>query len=465
MGILIIYFIIMMVVTVLFTKKSDTVEDLLVGDRNIPLIPSALSIAATWIWAPALLVAAEKSYTWGIPGLFWFLVPNILCLIIFSPYAEKIRHKMPNGYTLSGYMKSIYGDRVEKLYQTQLLIITILSTIVQLLAGGLLVSSITGVSFTVTTIALSIIAFSYSQFSGIKASIITDALQMIIMLLVCLVLVPMSIKVGGGLNTVKIGMNGITGEYGNLLSLKGKEVFLAFGLSTAIGLISGPFGDQSFWQRAFSIKKSEVKKSFILGAIFFAFVPLSMGIIGFVSAGIGMQPMNVGMVNVEFIQNYLPSIMFYPFVLAIISGLMSTVDSNLCAITSIINDIKSGYSLNDGKLTMAILLIVSVLGANMPGLTVTKLFMIYGTVRASTLFTTILTLNDVKLNSSGVAIGITASLIIGLPIFIYGTLNEINSLIVLGSLATALISGIVALTHTKLRGGNYAWKKEIDKKQ
>ena len=465
MGILIIYFIIMMVVTVLFTKKSETVEDLLVSDRNISLIPSALSIAATWIWAPALLVSAEKAYTWGIPGLFWFLVPNALCLVIFSPYAEKIRHKMPYGYTLSGYMKSIYGDRVKKLYLTQLLIITILSTVVQLLAGGLLVSSIAGVPFTVTTIALSVIAYSYSQFSGIKASVITDALQMIIMLVVCFVLAPMSIKAGGGLNAVKIGMSGITGEYGSLFSLKGKEVFLAFGLSTSIGLISGPFGDQSFWQRAFSTKKSEVKKSFILGAIFFAIVPLSMGIIGFVSAGVGMKPMNVGMVNVEFIQNYLPSIMFYPFVFMIISGLMSTVDSNLCSITSLINDIKSGYSLRDSKWTMVILLIVSVLGANIPGLTVTKLFMIYGQVRASTLFTTILTLNDVKLNSSGVAMGIIASLVVGLPIFVYGTLNGISSLIVLGSLITSLMSGTVALIYTKLRVGNYARKKEIDKKQ
>ena len=48
---------------------------------------------------------------------------------------------------------------------------------------------------------------------------------MIIMLVVCLVLAPMSIKAGGGLNAVKIGMSGITGEYGSLFGLKGKEVF------------------------------------------------------------------------------------------------------------------------------------------------------------------------------------------------------------------------------------------------
>ena len=451
MKILITYFILMMTITLVFTKKSETLDDLLVGNRNMGLIPSSLSIAATWIWAPALLISSEKAYSWGVSGLFWFLVPNVLCLIIFSPYAQKIRDRMPNGYTLSGFMKSIYGEEVEKVYQIQLVTITLLSTVVQLLAGGLLVSTITGLSFTITTIALSIIALSYSQFSGIKASMVTDALQMIIMLLVALVLIPIGIHATGGLEPLKIGLAGISGEYGSLFSIKGKEVFLAFGFSTSIGLLSGPFGDQAFWQRAFSIKQRQVKKSFILGSLIFMIVPMSMGIIGFIAAGIGMVPTKLSMVNVEFIQNYLPSFVFYPFVFVIISGLMSTVDSNLCSVTSIISEIIPNYKLKDGKTTMLVLLIAGIIGANIPNLTVTKLFMIYGTVRASTLFTTILTLNDVYLKSRGVAIGVVASMVVGLPAFIYGTLKSISILIVSGSLATALISGTVALIYTKIR--------------
>ncbi len=27
----------------------------------------------------------------GWPGLFWFLVPNVLCLLIFVPFGKKMR--------------------------------------------------------------------------------------------------------------------------------------------------------------------------------------------------------------------------------------------------------------------------------------------------------------------------------------------------------------------------------------
>ncbi len=77
---------------------------------------SAMSIAATWIWAPALFVSAEKAYINGVVGVFWFLVPNILCLLIFIPYALKIREQMPKGYTLAGYMEYKYSKRVGNVY-------------------------------------------------------------------------------------------------------------------------------------------------------------------------------------------------------------------------------------------------------------------------------------------------------------------------------------------------------------
>lgn len=35
----------------------------LVANREISRVPAAFSIAAAWIWAPALFVSAEKAYT------------------------------------------------------------------------------------------------------------------------------------------------------------------------------------------------------------------------------------------------------------------------------------------------------------------------------------------------------------------------------------------------------------------
>ena len=97
--ILVMYAVTMFLATVLMTKKEKNVERFCVGSRSENWIMSAFSIAATWIWAPALFVSTEKAYTTGWVGLFWFLVPNALCLVIFIPFAKKIRKEMPDGMT------------------------------------------------------------------------------------------------------------------------------------------------------------------------------------------------------------------------------------------------------------------------------------------------------------------------------------------------------------------------------
>lgn len=88
--ILFVYAVIMILATVILTKKEKNVERFCVGSRSENWLMSALSIAATWIWAPALFVSTEKAYSTGWVGLFWFLVPNALCLVIFIPFAKRI---------------------------------------------------------------------------------------------------------------------------------------------------------------------------------------------------------------------------------------------------------------------------------------------------------------------------------------------------------------------------------------
>ena len=59
--VLLIYAVMMLGATVLMTKKEGNVEKFCVGNRNIGWGISALSIAATWIWAPALFKIGRAS--------------------------------------------------------------------------------------------------------------------------------------------------------------------------------------------------------------------------------------------------------------------------------------------------------------------------------------------------------------------------------------------------------------------
>lgn len=443
---------VMLVATHIFARKGEDSEDFHVGNRRMGVGSTAMSVAATWIWAPALFTSSEKAYTSGWPGLFWFLVPNVLCLLFFIPFAKRIRERMPEGITLSGFMESAYSNRnVGRIYRFQLAALTLLSTTVQLLAGGKILASITGLGFTVTTIILALIAFSYSRISGIRASMLTDVIQMIFMLAACALFVPWAIRTQGGFETILNGMGGISGGYRHLFDAGGREIILGFGLPTAIGLVSGPFGDQCFWQRAFSADKNKIGRAFALGAAAFAVVPLSMGILGFIAAGSGYTAVNSGQVNLEIVTSLFPAWAAVPFLLMLVSGLLSTVDSNLCAAASITTDLGITHRLKaEGKelfshITMAVLLAASILIAHIPGLTVTHMFLFYGTLRATTLLPTVLTLLGRKLRPSGVVAGVAVALVTGLPVFAYATMNQINPLKSASSLYTVLVSGIIAL--------------------
>lgn len=447
--VLVVYALLMIFVTLIFTRRATSAESFHVADRRIGAPAAAMSIAATWIWAPSLFTSSEVAYTSGVPGFFWFLVPNVLCLLFFIPFAKRIRRQYPDGITLTGYMTEKYhSGKVKGIYSFQLGALAVLSTAVQLLAGGKTLSLLTGLPFWSMTFALALIAYSYSRFSGLKASVATDVVQLGIILLGGALLVSLGLQRAGGVDTVVKGLGSITGEFTSLTSASGIEVLLSFGLPTAIGLISGPFGDQCFWQRAFSIRENRIGRSFFGAAILFALVPIFMGTIGFLAAGTGFQASDPGMVNWEFVMSLLPSWVLVPFLFMIVSGLLSTVDSNLCAAASLTTDwmTKEGSeNIKVSRTVMLALLGVAILIANIPGLTVTHLFLFYGTLRASTLLPTVMTLLGKRLSANGVFAGVLVSLCVGLPVFAYGNIAGIAMAKTAGSLITVLSSGVVAL--------------------
>jgi Na+/proline symporter len=437
------YAVVMILVTVFVTRKPKNTLEFHIANRDMGTVQSALSIAATWIWAPALFSSAERAYIQGLAGLFWFLAPNIFCLILFIPFAKKIREYMPQGVTLSGFMGERYGIGAKRVYLFQLSALSILSTGVNLLAGASVLTIITGLPFPLLTIILAAIAYSYSRFSGIKASVITDAVQMVLILAACFLFVPWALR-RNGIESLIAGLAGPGNEYGNIFSGKGLDVFLSFGLPAATGLIAGPFGDQNFWQRAFSIRQERIGRAFFLGALAFGIVPLSMGFLGFIARGSGFMVQNTGMVNLELVAGLFPAWATLPFVFMLVSGLLSTVDSNLCAMASLTTDIfPDSGNIAVPRGAMLLNLALGILIANIPGMTITSLFLFYGTLRASTFAPTVMALRGRRIK--WVAAGVMVSLAAGLPLFAWGTFASLPLAKAAGSLAALLASGLVSV--------------------
>ena len=447
LGVLIFYILVMSVFIFTFTSKADSLKDMILGGRNVSGLLGALSIGATWIWAPALFVSSENAYSLGMAGFFWFFVPNILTLLMFIPFAKRLNQELGDNFTLPSWMGERHqSERVKRLYNLQMSVVSILSTGVQIIAGAGILAELTGLPYHWLTVVIGLVALAYSQWSGIKASIMSDAFNMVVMLVVSIGVV-WGLGETLGWQTIGNGFGGITGLNGSILD---RDVFLTFGLSSTIGLLSGTFGDQNFWQLAGSIKSGRIGKAFGLGALFFAIVPLMLGLVGFMAAGVGFEPNVVGRVNLEFIQAYLPSWVVTPFLFMIVGGLMSTVDSNASSIAGLASDVIPNYTVGKSRWAMGVLVIGAIAVAN-SGVTVPQLFLIYGTIRATTMLPTVMTFMLDGVREKGVFYGIIGSMITGVPTFIYGSINGDWRFKVAGSLLALLVSGSVVLINGKTR--------------
>ena len=439
---LLLYVAVMIGVGVVGYKRNIDLVELNVANRKVNWVQTAFSIAATWIWAPALFVASQRAYVDGVLGFFWFFVPNVLSLILFAYISTKALKKLSYEQTLPDLMGTVYqSKRVKNIYNVEVVFLLMMSTGVQLLAGGIVLNQITGINFGLLTLVLALVALLYSFVSGIKASIKTDAIQMIIIIVALIFALfyfgPTESIELGGFNLQPIGF---FTEYN-------WQLFLGFGLTTTIGLLAGPIADQTFWQRAFSMEQKTVKKSFILGSLIFAIVPLGMAVIGFMASASGFVPNSVSNVGLEYVLEYAPTLVSVLFILAIVSGLSSTLDSNMVAMGSVLSNLNDRTkSVYYSRLGMVLIALFGILIANIPGIEIFWLFLFYGVMRSSVAVPTIVTMVAKKEPSEqSIFYGILGAFLFGVTTYAIGTLSGITTLRLTGTLLTIAIPSLTIL--------------------
>ena len=436
--------------------------DFLLASRKLGMLFAATSIASSWIWAPALFVAAQKAYEQGVAGLFWFIAPNFLALIVFAPFALRIRKRLPLGYTLPQYMGLRHGRGVHVLYVIQFVGLQICSYAVQILAGSALIQIMTGLSFHVVALMLAGITLTYTLIGGLRSTVVTDFIQMTLILVIISAIVPWTVSQAGGLSAVAGGLGGVSGNFRNVFD---PWVAFSFGIPVTIGLLSGPIGDQMHWQRAYAIiSDRQVVKTFLLAAVLFVTVPLSLSLLGFLAANSGVsQGWVVGsnqMIAPITVANLLPPFMAFLYSLMVLAALCSTLDSVLSAASSLASidlDKRATYRPSDehdpkrvfaARLGMCLTALLGLSIAFIPRLQIVHLFLFYGTWRASTMIPTMLSLFWDKLNSSAVFVAILASLVLGAPVYALGTLLNNATLSVSGSILVIIIGFTTCFTWT-----------------
>ncbi len=448
----------MVLVTYFFArwKQWHTKEGFLVASRKVGWFVGGTSIAASWIWAPALFVSVQLAYQKGLAGIFWFTFPNVIALALFAFLAPRIRARLPQGYTLPQYIKyRLQSERVHKVYLFPYFFYQLMAVTVQLFAGGALLSLLTGIPLTTVMPILAVVALVYTLISGLEASVITDFVQIAMIFGIGVIILPMAWSAAGGASAISAGFGGIEG----IGSIFDPGVAFSLGIVTAIGLISGAISDQQYWQRSFAIKRKQLVKSFVFGALLFGVVPIALSTLGFLGANSSLgvtlpEGVDVSMIGVQTVATLLPVWAVFLFVIMLLAGLSSTLDSGLSATSSLwVTDVSKAKtddeaikSARKAMVGIAVLgLVVAYAVALIPQFGLFHLWWIFNTIAATIVVPTVLSLYWDRLDARGVFYGVLVAFVVGLPIFVYANFIGNNTLTVVTTLGIIAISTIFCL--------------------
>ena len=359
-----------MSVTTLLHTQNPNKPYYLKNYGNTNYIYTAASLASTWIWAPAIYVSSEIAAQYNILGLLFFLIPNILTLVALGVFADRIK-EMLDGYTIFQYIKANGTKTQYTLHVAIGILLLLCSTVVQLIGLKLLLLHLfADVNAQLILLPIIAIIFVYMSYGGIKMSIYTDVVKYIA-ILVCSVLLVSTIDISNV----------------DLVLHEPIDMIKTFGITTAIGLILAPYVDQTMWQRIFCVNKKDIKKMCLAAAFFFGIIPALTGIIGL--SHFYSDSFNI----VSLYTNYPYNIIIF---ILVFCTLVSTIDSNLSAISSIVwNELNlenhKGYAF--GIISQLSLLMLSYIIA-ISDVKIIGMFLMYGMLRTTVGIPTILLLTN-----------------------------------------------------------------------
>jgi SSS family transporter len=325
-------------------REEDSLSDFYLGGRGLGTIVLFLTLYATQYSGNTLVGYAGVSYRTG----FKFLVSVIFMMsivggyLLFAPRLQALATRY-QFLTLGDYLQHRYNDRRITLLATVLATWALANYILSnLKAIGFIVDTTTGgrIPFAYGILLLSLIMVIYETLGGFRSVAWTDAIQGVILLAGCLVIF-MAIQIHyGGLNEATTILAARSPHLLEAPDFAGTRTWLS---TVAIIFLGVPFYPQAI-QRIYAARSAHsLKRAFQ----FMVFMPLVTTFfifyIGIVAAahipGLDRAASEtVALRILTELAQAAPSLswMLVLFVAAVVAAIMSTVDSALLAISSIV---------------------------------------------------------------------------------------------------------------------------------
>jgi urea-proton symporter len=436
-------------------------RDFVASGRRIGLAFGTGSLISVWTWAMAVMMSAAMTYRWGLSGLFWFVVPNGLAVMLVIPFARYLRSNMPHGYTISKFIDHRFRSGVSSSIVTLTMVFGILLEIMINLKGtSVVMSTVFNIDWRTATLFAIAIILVYSFFGGLWTSVMTGTFNTLMITAVAAAIVSIVYAKVGGAAAIFDAVQKVSSSSGaqlapgmawsghDLLGVTRWDTASEFGITLAFGLFAATVADQIFWQKVWSIKTQHVGKSFFLAGMLFYPIPITLGLLGLIGIGyqiplasIGGDLAAVGPYIVSHIG--LPTAIVLLYVLVILAACYSTIDGGAAAMASVVTvDIVKKISPSIGERALFVYAKLAILAGGviatiiiLSGVDFTSLVLTTYALKTAILLPLTLAIMWPRTNSTGFVGGIVLSILIGMPIRqMYGELAGTLSILLISAL-------------------------------
>ena len=325
-----------------YSKKFQGINNYLTANRSIGLFSLTTSLVASALGAWILFGPATASTWGGLGAVIGYSLGTAFPMIFLIYLGKKIRNEFPRGSSLIEFMRKKFGKSLFKLILLMTIFYMFIFLCAEVTAVAVLINYISGTELWITALIVLFATLSYTLYGGLRASIFTDNIQMIV--IGVLLVVTVSYIISFTENEFSFAF--IEEKNPQLLSSSYIPNYTA-GLTFFIAVAATNLFHQGNWQRVYAAKDYQtLKKSLIIS--FFIIVPIVffMGFAGMVSFSInpGNRP------DLGFFSLLLKERSELLSLIIVILGLaltISTVDTLINAISSLfVVDGKATFNLN-----------------------------------------------------------------------------------------------------------------------
>ncbi|MDC2970098.1 sodium:solute symporter [Candidatus Pelagibacter sp.] len=264
------------------SKKYRGLKNYLTANRNVGLFSLTTSLTASALGAWILFGPASAATWGGIGAIIGYSLGTAFPMFFLIYLGKKIRKEFPRGSSLVEFMRKKFGKSLFKLILVMTIFYMFIFLCAEVTAIAVLINYISGTELWITALIVLLSTLSYTLYGGLKASIFTDNIQMVVIGILLLV----SLTYVNFFTGSEFSFEFINKKNPHLLSSSYIPSYTA-GLTFFIAVAATNLFHQGNWQRVYAAKNYKtLKKSLIIS--FFIIIPIIfyMGFTGMVAFSI-----------------------------------------------------------------------------------------------------------------------------------------------------------------------------------